>query len=678
MAELAEGIRGVARVALALVVCAALGLGAGVASAAEGQGETELEVEALAPADEGEVPEIEVEVVGKREGLLSISPAPGEQVVEVTAADIADLGAQTVLEAIELTPSVFVRHQGARYENRISIRGMTPRLVLLDGLPVAREGTSGPGGGAGGAEAAFAGRILYTMPAEVIERIDVIRTGNTIVYGPTAAAGSVINIVTREPAPGARVSAALHKGSFSQQRALVDAGVNDPPLSFLVLAGSDYAGSHLPLGEKRFKDIFGKLVYDYPDGSRLLVDVYTLEGRRRLDLSQDFSIVPARYWEIAPWKERFANLVWSQALSEEETLDVVFYLRNRDFSTNQYTDATFGVVSQDWREAEDDHGVDLRWSARRQDGTLTRTGLQWSQLDSYTLQRWLRGARAGERTEVSEKLTTWSLFANHVVPVRADLRASVGARYDKLRGHSPDLSLQAGAEVTVSPQSTWYANLGTGVERPRPTARDLEEGEIPVEAPSLSAETGWTVRPDELSRINAALFWVRTRDARVLYNDPPGSIGPTAWRSKAEDLTTAGLELVYDRRLSDQVTAFANYTHLVERVSNKNSPQIPGPLYPYLPKPPRHIVGAGLRAAVGQARVALNAKYASSYFAQSRLMSTAAPVDAYLVFDLRVTHPVGPGELAVSVDNLLDADYETMPAFPRPGRNYLASYRWSF
>jgi outer membrane cobalamin receptor len=30
------------------------------------------------------------------------------------------------------------------------------------------------------------------------------------------------------------------------------------------------------------------------------------------------------------------------------------------------------------------------------------------------------------------------------------------------------------------------------------------------------------------------------------------------------------------------------------------------------------------------------------------------------------------------IDNLLDTDYETMPAFPRPGRNYLAEYTVAF
>jgi outer membrane cobalamin receptor len=76
--------------------------------------------------------------------------------------------------------------------------------------------------------------------------------------------------------------------------------------------------------------------------------------------------------------------------------------------------------------------------------------------------------------------------------------------------------------------------------------------------------------------------------------------------------------------------------------------------------------------------VALSAKYSSSYMALSRLMRTAAPVDSYLVFDLKLSRPVGDGELSLLINNLFDADYETMPAFPRPGRNYLAAYTLTF
>ena len=214
-----------------------------------------------------EVPEIEVEVVAVREGLLSISPASGETITEVVAQEIEDTGAQTVIEAITLTPSVFVRNQdGARYENRLSIRGVPPRLVLLDGIPIAREGYTGLAAGAGGKETGYAGRILYTLPVEIIERVDVIRSVGTIVYGPTAGTGAVINIVTKEPQVGAESEAAVSGGSFGRKRAHVLAGVGDGRLGYLVEAGMDRAESHLELGEKRFNNVIGNIVYSRPNG----------------------------------------------------------------------------------------------------------------------------------------------------------------------------------------------------------------------------------------------------------------------------------------------------------------------------------------------------------------------------------------------------------------------------
>lgn len=651
----------------------------GQAAAAEGQ-EAAGSTTALA---EEEVPEIEVEVVGKREGLLSISPAPGERVVEVTAEEISDQGATTVMEAIDLTPSVFIRHQGARYENRLSIRGAAPRLVLLDGIPIAREGYSGQGGGAGGAESAFAGRILYTMPAEIIQRIDVIRSVGTIVYGPTSATGAVINIVTKEPEKDRQASVRASYGSYDQARHQLLAGLKEERVGFLVQAGTDYATSHLPFGEKRFGNLFTKLVVDQPDGSKLLLDYFSLDGRRVLDLSQDFTIVPPRYWDINPWEEKFANLVYSKALGEEATLDLVGYTRDRAFTSHLYSDATFSRVRQDWVEGQDDDGFDLRYSLRRANGRMTRAGLQYAKTVSETVQSTYWTAKGGwlPKPQVSRLLNdrkTKGAFVHETIPVRTNLRVSLGARYDKITDYSGDFTYSAGLEAAVSPRTTWHAHMGTGAEHPTPTAGDIQRGAVLADAHTLSLETGWTVRPDEGSRVEVALFWSKTRDAQILYNDPPGEIGPTAWISKAEDLTTHGAEITYDRVLREGMRWFANCAFLRERTGNENPPSIPGPDYPLSPSVPKLILAGGVRGDVGQTRAALSARYTSEYLALNRMMRTAAPVDTSLVFELTLSRHVGRGELAVRVDNLLNTDYETMPAFPRPGRNYLVSYRLDF
>ena len=98
---------------------------------------------------------------------------------------------------------------------------------------------------------------------------------------------------------------------------------------------------------------------------------------------------------------------------------------------------------------------------------------------------------------------------------------------------------------------------------------------MPPEATTCSAETGWIVHPDASSRWELDVFWTSTRDARILYNDPPGAVGADAYISKSEDLTTYGVELTHDRRVNDNLRWFANYTYLRENVTNHNEPFIP-------------------------------------------------------------------------------------------------------
>jgi outer membrane cobalamin receptor len=629
-----------------------------------------------------ETPEIAVEVVGKREGLLSITPAPGEVITEVDSQEIYDSGAEYVLDAVDLTPSVFIRSQGARYENRLSIRGAAPRLVLLDGIPIAREGYTGLGGGAGGAEAGFAGRILYTLPADIIERIDIIRSVGTIVYGPTAGTGAVINIVTKDPKEGEDLSASAAYGSYSREKAHVLAEVSDGRISYLAEGGSEYAQSNLPFGEKRFANTFSKIIYDQPDGSRLFIDYFSLDGHRTIDLSQDFSIVPPRYWTIDPWKERFANVVYSKALEEDATLDVAYYQRDRDFTTDLFTNDTFTTVKQNWLESEDDHGFDLRYSLRHDSGRMTRAGYQWAKTDSDTLLTTYIGSSGPlprpKVTPTSLDRTTNSLFYQETLPLRPDLRFDIGARYDDVSGYSGAMTYAAGVQSDLSPKTTWHGHIGTGREHPTPTAGDIDAGIVPPEAKTLSAETGLSVRTDGRSNLALNLFWTKTEDAQILYNSPPGEIGPLAWLSKPEDLTQWGLETIYSQRISDNLHWFVNYTFLRESVTNEHEPYVPGLEYPTIAKPPKHIAAGGLRATINGTKVNLSAKYSSDYMAINRLMRTAAPVDSYLVFDLQLGRQIGGGDISLYIDNLLDTDYETMPAFPQPGRSYLVRYSQHF
>jgi outer membrane receptor protein involved in Fe transport len=628
--------------------------------------------EVQAQAADEETPEVEVEVVGKREGLLSISPSPGEEAEEITRQEIKDTGATQVLDAIQFTPSVSIRSQGARYEQRLTIRGVSPRLVLLDGIPISREGYSG----AGALESGFAGRILYTLPPEIIERIDIIRNAGTIIYGSTTSAGAIINIVTRKPQP-TTVWLDAEGGSYDRLRyGLTGTSFDDKTgLGYILDVRRDTASSNLELGNKAFTDAFFKITKDFTDGSKLLLEYFNLDGRRRLDLSDDFAIVPARYWEIDPWQEQFLNLVYSKALGERRTLDLVLYNRDRDFTTNLFSTVSFRTLQRYWEESEDDRGADLRYSARGLRGDLLRMGLQYGENESDVLD--IRYGKKIVTVKTADDRVTRSAFANYIYPLRPNLRLSAGLRYDDPDDYEAATTYSAGIDYDLTAHTQLHAHYGYGVGFPIPTPGDITRHVVLPKERSNSIDVGWTLRPNDNTVGEIAFFWSKTKDGTVLYNDPPGSIGPDAWYSKVEDITTSGIELLYQKRWS-WGEWFANYTYLDREVTNHNAPLIPGPSYPRLESPPRHLAASGIRWQHGATRYALSAKWSDSYQAQSRLMATAYPVDPFLVLDLTARHRLGEGELWLTVDNLFNTNYETMPAFPRPGRNYLVGYRQAF
>ena len=313
---------------------------------------------------------------------------------------------------------------------------------------------------------------------------------------------------------------------------------------------------------------------------------------------------------------------------------------------------------------------------------MTRAGVQWADTESNTLDTTYIGPAGPLPTprvvDISQERTTKSLFWSETIPLPNDLRVSLGARYDDPTDYDAALTYSAGLEANVNSTTVWHLRFGTGREHPIPTDGDIQRGIVPLEATTCSAETGWILHPDASSRWELNAFWTNTRDARILYNDPPGAVGADAFISKSEDLTTYGVELAYDRGVSDNLRWFANYTYLRENVTNHNEPFIPGPLYPTVAEPPMHTVAAGIRAENGETRGALSVRYSDDYVAMNRRLQYPTRVDGFVVFSLKLTRTTRSGEVSLFVDNLLDAEYETMPAFPRPGRNYLISYSQRF
>lgn len=106
----------------------------------------------------------------------------------ITSDEIQERGAQTVAEVLRGTSSVIVKEMNGS-EPQFDLRGQGANsgvntLVLLDGVPLNSVNRSG--------------YKTNQIPVDRIERIEVIPSGGSVLYGD-GAIGGVINIITKRP-----------------------------------------------------------------------------------------------------------------------------------------------------------------------------------------------------------------------------------------------------------------------------------------------------------------------------------------------------------------------------------------------------------------------------------------------------------------------------------------------
>jgi outer membrane cobalamin receptor len=147
-----------------------------------------------------DVPTLEEVVVTANRVDTSILDSPSAVSI-ISAQQIADSGATDVSQVINGQPGVVVNDYGPQGATKsVGIRGSTSSqvLVLLDGI---RLNSSRDGG-----------VDLSSIPMEIIDHIEIVRGGESSLYG-SSAIGGVINIITRK-AEKPSISLRITNGSY--------------------------------------------------------------------------------------------------------------------------------------------------------------------------------------------------------------------------------------------------------------------------------------------------------------------------------------------------------------------------------------------------------------------------------------------------------------------------------
>ncbi len=192
----------------------------------------------------------------------------GRAVTVLGGDEIEDRGLMTVTEALRALPGVAVSGSGDSF-TQVRIRGAEANhtLILIDGIEAA------------GGDGEY---ILSGLETALIDRIEVLRGPQSVVYGSNASAG-VINIVTRRQGPGRTLDVTFETGDAQRASAFLGwrgtRGGLSLALSHLHDGGFDISGDGGERDEIRRSTAI--LSGDYALTDRLSVD-FTLRRAREV------------------------------------------------------------------------------------------------------------------------------------------------------------------------------------------------------------------------------------------------------------------------------------------------------------------------------------------------------------------------------------------------------------
>jgi outer membrane receptor protein involved in Fe transport len=631
-----------------------------------------------------EEPEIEVEVVGKKVGeqpVQSLAPTTGEVITSINAAELKATGETNLADALEFLPGVTVTHQGRRFETFVNVRAASTPVVLLDGALI----SSG----------IFANRILYTLPFSAIERVDVIRSSSSLIYGPQALSGGVVNIVTRSGRGKTKGEYRAYDevGSFDYRHFGIGVGQGDADSGQYLVADHDNANSNLEFGGHALQRLFLKLDQNLRNGDPLKFSIMSVDGRRRFDVWdkdwQIFAKTAPAYWGIDPYREKVATLAYSHPFSPQNNtgLDLLFWWRYQF-----YHNFTYGGPVQPaklpattfYDEAGNIYGQNVMFRLQPARDHYLRVGMEHWRLDGYTQDFVLQKDRttlvpqprvpywtsaAGSQPAASRLL---GYYAQDEWAIKQGTRFFYGGRYEipGLGLHNA-LTYALGLEREMGAQATLYAHLGTGVSYPTPSAL--------ASNPKLRTQTSDNIDVGierRFSFLQGRVGWFRSAVSNyfVSYLKTGGDVSKsTDYIQVQADYTRSGWEAELEGAVpsAQSLRYFANYTLLHQDVGR--IPMAEGrPLQ--LAVPPRGQFSLGLRWSSPDAltRLALSYTNVDAQLARSGYYALAYPLPGYHYANLTASRELGAGwALSAAMNNMFDEDYESQPGFPRPGRNYV-------
>ena len=607
-----------------------LGLVAGVAAAADA-------VEAT-PAQPDEI-------VVSAARMPKSTREVGVSVAVIPRARIAELNAQNVGAVLEQVADARVKSYGAMgAESGVALRGSSASqvLVLLDGRP---------------AHPPSLGMVdLALLPADQVERIEVIRGPGSVLYGSGAMAG-VVNIVSKDPPAHLQTEASAAYGTKNTRLLQLQNGATIGDLGYLITASHNASDGWRDNSACEGYHLTAKLDYDISLASRLILNA---------GFSQQRSGVPGSTSWASPEAKQYNRQAWVD-LTHQYEFETNTWLTSKAFLNQDWLDYKDPAMWTDDSTHNQKAGLDIQQTLPLGERQLLLGGL-YLEYDRVTI----KDAQGASRIDGARQLWTGAGFLQDEISILEKLTATPGLRCDVQSSWGAELSPKLSALYKLWPGTGLKASVSRGFRAPTVNElywrddytlgnRDLDPEE------SFSYDAGIQQALGDRGQLQMAVFQSHMRNLISWFDNGQGLYQA----QNVDDALLRGVEVEIDAQLTREVSAAFHYTFLD---AQDTSGEYDGQTLSYRPQ---HKLGGrlGYQSAWGL-KLGLNADYTDAVYADR---ANTRELGGYLTLGAYAAQRLCEGvEIYCRADNILDKKYQQLDGYPMPGASVMGGVRAVF
>ena len=556
-----------------------------------------------------------------------------------------------VMDAIVAEPSVYIRKDAIYGRQDVSIRGLGSNMrriqTLIDGRPEKMS--------------LFGCTVSQTLPLANVDRIEVLRGPESVLYGSDAM-GGVINIITRRRLdPGFETDGSLQYGSYGTLHGLARHGGKIQGFDYYATYDHKQTDGYRPNGQ--YSGDFGSLRLGED-----LTDVWRLEaaGQYFADLGHDpgpinnlYTNNDCRLYKRGSWNVDLTGQ-W-----DDSRLSFIAYNTFGDHKFNMPT------ISDYWHSKDQTFGGKAEYSQtvfkNEETKCVPTVGYEYQYLWARPQDDWVAWARQnmpakymnfGSYIEQNNDVyvfneLTWRRWVNTL---------GVRGHYDNC-GDSIEFLPTVGLLNHVTASTTLRGKVARGFRQPRFSELYL----FPAHDEDLKPEDIWGYDVGLIQEICSVASVEITPFYQQVHNMiqtvPNPTPPPQTINQNSGAFDTRGVEVAVEYRPIEPCRLNASYTYTDiddAKTGNPNTNR---------QGVPENELSFIAEYTIKKLRLSAEIQYVADLYDSDILAGGAiGKVANYYVVNLKAAYPIVKyAEVFGGIDNLFDKDYEQIPGYPMPG-----------